>query len=108
SDTTSATCRDEATRTRFGHGFTDGKRSLTVDLVLDRALVGQDVALVDPDLDTDTAGCRASLAIRLTAGHLGAAEATGALDLHAERSSLLHRLDRALHCTAEADPSGEL
>src|SRR5512134_161719 len=63
--------------------------------------LGHDVAAVDPDLDTDGAVCRAcqdlavadvgaqrakrhaALLLPLAAGHLGPAQATGDVDLHA-------------------------
>src|SRR4051812_3890158 len=38
---------------RLPGGFTDRHRGFTSDLVLDRALVREDVALVDPDLHAD-------------------------------------------------------
>ena len=90
------------------------------------ALVGEDVALVDPDLHADAAvgglglaeavvdvGAQRvqrhpALAVPLGAGHLGAAEATRALDPDAEGAGLLGVLHGALHGPAEGDAAGEL
>src|SRR4029077_6328890 len=83
--------------------------------VLDRALVRKDVALVDPDLHADATerGARLgqavvdvgaqrvqrhpALAVPLLAAHLRAAEATAALDAHAECTGLHRSLDGSLH-----------
>ncbi len=50
----------------------------------------------------------AALAVPLGAGHLGAAEATRALDPDAEGAGLLGVLHRTLHRPAEGDAAGEL
>ena len=49
-----------------------------------------------------------ALAVALGAGHLGAAEAAGALHLDALGARLLGVLHRPLHGPAERDPAGEL
>src|SRR3546814_18539408 len=79
---------------------------LAADLVLGLGLVREDVALVEPHLHADAAGGRTGLAeavvdvgpqrvqryptfaVPLGAGHLGAAEAAGALDPDAEGARL--------------------
>src|SRR5262249_54494291 len=81
--------------------------------------LGHDLALVDPDLDADAAGRRprldeavvdvcadrvqrhAALRVLLGAAHLGAAEATRALHLHAGCAGADRRGKRALHRAAE-------
>ena len=96
------------------------------DLVVALRLVGEDVALVDPHLDADAAAGGAGLAeavvdvgaqrvqrhatfaVPLGAAHLGAAEATRALDPDAERTGALCVLHGALHRPAEGDAVGEL
>src|ERR1019366_1867843 len=50
----------------------------------------------------------AAFAVRLLAGHLGTAQATGALDADPEGAGLLHRLDGSLHGPTEGDAAGQL
>src|SRR5207248_4715484 len=87
---------------------------------------GQHLALVDPNLHADAAegglglveavvDVRAqrverhpAVGVMLRAGHLGAAQAAGALDLHALGAGAHGRGERALHRAAEADPVLEL
>ena len=88
--------------------------------------LGEDVALVDPDLDADAAegGVRFGEAVvdvgaervardtarrlRLAAGHLGATEAAGDGDAHAEGAALHGALDGLLDRAAEGDATLEL
>src|SRR5690606_35843976 len=118
--------RHDLSGSGLARGLADRHRGLLGDLVLDHALVGEDVALVDPDLHTDATGGGLrlaeavvdvgaqrvqrdpTLAVPLGAGHLGPAEATGALDPDAERPGLLRVLHRALHRSTEGDAAGEL
>src|SRR4029453_12485789 len=112
-----------ATGTR---GLAHRHGGLAGDLLLALGLVGQHVALVEPHLHADATGGRAglteavvdvgpqrvardpALAVALGAGHLGAAEAAGALHLDALRPRLLGVLHGALHGPAERDPGGQL
>src|ERR1019366_7993811 len=123
---TAAAGRDEATWPALTRGLPDGHGGLAGDLVLNGDLVGQDVALVDPDLDPDPARRRPrladtlvdvgpqrvqrhpALAVLLLAGHLGPAEPSRALHLDPERSGLLDRLDGPLHGPAEGHPAHQL
>src|SRR5664280_1472591 len=118
-----STGRGLATLTR---GLTDGHGRLAGDLLLGGDLVGEDVALVDPDLhpDAPVGGLRLAeavvdvgpqrvqrypaLAVGLLARHLRATQATGALDTDTEGAGRLHGLDRALHGTTERHPAGQL
>src|SRR5690349_17811783 len=104
---------------RLPGGLADGHGRLLGDLVLGRRLVGEDVALVDPDLHADTPERRARLglavvdvgpqgverhpafAVPLLAAHLGAAEAPAALHPDALRTGLHRSLHGALHRAAE-------
>ena len=88
--------------------------------------LGHDLALVDPALHADSAGGRprldeavvdvgaerverhAAVRVALGAGHLGAAQAAGDLDLHALRAGAHGGGERALHRAAERDPVLEL
>src|SRR3546814_4892642 len=99
---------------------------LAADLVLGLGLVREDVALVEPHLHADAAGGRTGLpeavvdvgpqrvqrhptfAVPLGAGHLGAAEAAGALDPDAEGPRLLGALHRSLHGPAARHEASEL
>src|SRR5262249_9125209 len=121
-----AACGDNAPRAPLAGGLADGHRRLAGDLLLRGDAIGQDVALVDPDLHADASGRglrlakavvdvraqgverHAPLPIGLLAGHLRAAEAPRALDADAEAAGLLHGLDRPLHGATERDPAGEL
>src|SRR3954471_4890072 len=123
---TAATAAGTDHATPGARGFADGHRGLLGDLVLGRGLVGEDLALVDPDLHADAPerGARLglavvdvgpqrvqrhpTLAVPLLATHLGAAEATTALHADAESAGLHRGLHRALHRPAKADPAGEL
>ena len=115
------------------HGVAGGHGRLAHDLLVVGQLVGQDVALVDPDLDADAAGRgaglaeavvdvraqrvqrHAALAVGLAPRHLRAAETARGLDAHAEGARLLDGLDAALHRAAKghaaqqlvADPLGD-
>ena len=106
-------------------GLAHGHRRFLGDLVFDRALVGEDVALVDPDLHADAAerlgfgeavvdvGAQRvqrhpAFAVPLLAAHLGAAEPAAALHAHAERAGLHRGLHRTLHRPAERDAAAEL
>src|SRR5262245_36180966 len=111
---------------RFAGGVADGHGGLLADLVLELALVGEDVALVDPDLHADAAVGRArlteavvdvgsqrvqrdpALAVPLGAGHLGTTQAAGALHPDALGAGLGGVLHGALHGPAERDAAGEL
>src|SRR5207245_613313 len=110
----------------LARGLAHGHGRLAADLVLPGDSVGEDVALVDPDLHADTAegglglaeavvdvgpeGVQgdAALAVGLAAGHLRAAEAAGALHPDALGPGLLHGLDGPLHGPAEAHAAGQL
>src|SRR5438132_2032489 len=99
---------------------------LAAHLVVGGDLVGEDVALVDPDLDPDPAEGGAGLPeavvdvgaqgvqrhpafpVGLPAGHLGAAQPARALHPDALSAGLLHRLQSALHGPADADPARQL
>src|SRR5581483_478277 len=94
--------------------------------VLAAGPVGQDVALVDPDLDADPTERRtrlgqavvdvgpecvergATLPVPLPAGHFGATEAAGALHPDPLGAGLHGRLDGPLHGPPERDPTGQL
>src|SRR6185312_15873193 len=106
-------------------GLADGHRRFLGDLVLDDALVGEDVALVDPDLHADATerlgfgqavvdvGAQGvqrhpALAVPLLAAHLGATEPAAALHAYTECAGLHRGLDRALHCAAERDAAAQL
>src|SRR5207244_3380995 len=107
-------------------GLANGHGRLLGDLVLGRRLVGEDVALVDPDLHADAPERRARLrlavvdvgpqgvqrhpafAVPLLAAHLGAAEASAALHPDALRTGLHRRLHGALHRPPERHPPREL
>src|SRR6056297_2772845 len=107
-------------------GLADGHGGLAGDLVLVELLVGQDVALVDPDLHTDAAagglglahavvdvGAQrvqrdATFAVPLGAAHLGTAQAARALHPDAEGTGALGVLHGALHGPAEGDAVDEL
>src|SRR4051812_13020385 len=124
--TAAATTGADDASARGTRGVADGHRGLLGDLVLGRGLVGQDLALVDPDLHADApergAGLGvavvdvgpqrvqrdAALAVPLLAAHLGAAEATAALHPDAEGAGLHRGLHRSLHRAAEADSTREL
>src|SRR4029453_18219356 len=107
-------------------GLTHGHRGLASDLLLALRLVGQHVALVEPHLHADATGGGAglaepvvdvgpqrvpgdpALAVALGAGHLGAAQAAGALHLDALGPVLLRVLHGPLHGPPEGDPGGQL
>src|SRR4029077_17769091 len=92
---------DDAAGAGLTRCLADRHGGFTADLLFGGDLVGQDVALVDPDLDADAAEGSLGLAeavvdvrpqgvqrppplpVELPAGHLGAAQATGALDTDA-------------------------
>src|SRR5262245_6151231 len=117
---------DDPAPGRLARSLADGHRRLPRDLVLDRAAVRQDVALVDPDLHADASERRtclgeavvdvgpqcvqrhATLAVPLLAAHLGAAEATRALHANPLRAGLHRGLHRALHRAPERHSPGEL
>src|SRR5207302_7861819 len=118
--------RDDPPGTPLARGLAHGHGSLAADLLLEGGPVGEDVALVDPDLDADAAegglglpeavvdigsqGVQrhSALAVVLLAGHLRSAESARALDPDALAAGLLHRLEGPLHGPAEADPAGQL
>src|SRR5262245_33263972 len=99
--------RHDPPRLALPGGLPDGHRRLAGDLVLGLRLVGEDVTLVDPDLDADAPRGGAGLpeavvdvgsqrvprhpafAVPLGAAHLRAAEPTRALDADAEGAGLL-------------------
>ena len=110
----------------LARGLADRHGGFLRDLVGGGRLVGQDLALVDPDLHADAAerGARfgeavvdvgaqrvqrhPTLAVALAAAHLRATEAAAALHLDAQRAGLHRRLQRALHRPAERHASREL
>src|SRR4051812_28133775 len=118
--TAAATTGADHAATGRPRGLADGHRGLLGDLVLGRGLVGQDLALVDPDLHADApergaglgvavvdVGAQrvqrdATLAVPLLTAHLGAAEATATLHPDAERAGLHRGLHGTLHRAAEA------
>src|SRR5581483_678615 len=118
--------RHDLLRLRSAGGLADGHGGLASDLVFRRRAVRKDLALVDPDLHTDPTGGglglaeavvdvgpqgvqrHAALAVPLGAAHLGAAEATRALDPDAEGTGLLGVLHGALHGPAEGDAVDQL
>src|SRR5262245_53516720 len=107
-------------------GLAHGHGGLAGDLLFALGLVGQHVALVEPHLHADATGGGAGLAeavvdvgpqrvagdpafaVALGAGHLGAAQAAGALHLDALRPRLLGVLHGPLHGPAEGDPGRQL
>src|SRR2546423_7029082 len=107
-------------------GLTHGHGRFLGDLVFAAGPVGQDVALVDPDLHADAPeGCAGlgqavvdvgperverdpTLPVPLPTGHFSTAEAARALDPDPLGAGLHGRLHRSLHGPAERHPAGQL
>src|SRR5262249_5523741 len=122
----SAGARDPAPARCLPRGLAYRHGGLLGDLVLGGGLVGQDVALVDPDLHADASergtglglavvdvgpqGVQRhpALAVPLLAAHLGAAEPAAALHADPLRARLHRGLHGALHRPAERHPPGQL
>ena len=118
--------RHDLTRALGPAGLAHGHGRFALDLVGRAALVGEDVALVEPHLHTDASGrClglaepvvdvgsqrvqrHPTLAVPLGPAHLRATEAARALHADAECTVLLGGLHRTLHGPSECHPAGEL